>query len=74
MVYAWPKPKMQKFEVRKPEPNRFCNYIDGRTGERCFAETSGKTYCATCNEKLSKAHSGPRFQGVKSVGKWSHMS
>lgn len=68
MVYAWPKPKMQKFEVRKPEPNRFCNYIDGRTGERCFAETkAGATYCKDCNDRLAVQPSGSKYPSARSI-------
>lgn len=59
----------------KSQPNQWCNYINGWTGERCFAPTeSGATYCKHCKERLAAQSSGSRYAGVRSVGKWSHMS
>lgn len=60
----------------QPRDNQFCQYVwvDHGQLQRCFAETKGRTYCPDCEAERSQAPSGSRYAGVRSVGKWSHMS
>lgn len=73
-----------RYTLEKPEHfkaekfvNQFCRQMWLQDGEllRCMAETKGgKTYCPDCEAERSQAPSGSRYAGVRSVGKWSHMS
>ena len=78
-----PKGFHWRYVIEKPDPfkpakavNQFCHQMRIEGGElvRCMAETKGRTYCKACLEADARRPSGSRFVGVKSVGKWGHMS